>query len=83
MDLECKVNASLADDSINVLKNVHNGLDLRVQRINPHVGRIYMADAAGNMQPLPAAKTMNDNVVAAVAPCNNEFFYAWVDSFTV
>ena len=86
--MEFKGCASLTNNNINILKNIYNGMDLRVDSINQNVGRIYVVDQGGNMQPLPIGPngpvfTMTDRVGAAVAAHNNEFLYVYGDSFTV
>lgn len=87
-EMEVKGCTSLTDDDIDILKGVHNALDLRVERINQNVGRIYLADRGGNKQRLPTGPqgpvlTMTDGGGAAVAPYNEEFLYVHGDSFTV
>jgi len=63
-------------------------MDLRVERINQNVGRVYLVDQGGNKQPLPMGPngpvmTMTDSCGVVVAPYNNEFLYVYGDSFTV
>ena len=54
-----------------------------------NIGRVYVVDQGGNMQPLPVNAqgqpiiTMVDRAGAAVAPHNNEFLYIYGDSFVV
>ena len=52
-EMEFKGSASLHNDDINVLKNVHGGLDLRIERINQNIGRVYVVDQNGNAHQLP------------------------------
>jgi hypothetical protein len=79
MAMEFKGSASLHNGNINVLKNVlnnvHNNLDLRVERVNQNIGRVYVVDQEGNAQPIPPAISMADRVGAAVAPHNDEFHF--------
>jgi hypothetical protein len=88
-EMEFKGAASLHNPNINVLKNVYGGLDLRVERINQNIGRVYVVDQNGNAQQLPINAqgnpviTMADRVNANVAPHNNEFLYVYADSYTV
>jgi len=88
-DMEFKGSASLTNNNINVLKHVIGGLDLRIEAINQNIGRVYVVDQGGNMQPLPVNAqglpviTMVDRAGIAVAPHNNEFLYIYGDSFVV
>lgn len=86
--MEFKGCTSLTSNNINVLKYVYNSMDLRVERVNQNVGRIYLVDQGGNKQPLPMGPngpvlTMVDRGGAVVAPYNNEFLYVYGDNFTV
>ncbi len=88
-EMEFKGSASLHNANINVLKNIYNGLDMRIERINQNIGRVYVVDQNGNAQQLPANAqgqpviTMADKVNANVQPHNNEFLYIYADSYTV
>lgn len=87
--MEFKGSASLSNHDINVLKNIHESLDLRIERVNQNVGRVYVVDQGGNSQPLPLQPngqpviTMADRAGMDVAAHNNEFLYVYGDSFTV
>ncbi len=86
--MEFKGCASLTNNNINILKNVYNACDLRIESINQNVGKIYIVDQGGNKQPLPNGPngpvfTMTDRGGAPVAPYNDEFLYIYADSFTV
>jgi hypothetical protein len=87
--MEFKGSASLGNRNINALKKVFGDLDLRIERINQNVGRVYVVDQVGNMQPLPLRPngrpviTMVDRAGMDVAPHNEEFLYVFGDSFSV
>jgi hypothetical protein len=87
--MEFKGFASLHNGNINVLRNVHGNIDMRIERVNQNIGRVYVVDQQGNAQPLPTNAqglpiiTMADRVNAPVQPHNNEFLYIFGDSFTV
>ena len=88
-DMELKGSASLTNRNINVLKHVIGELDIRVEAINHNIGRVYVVDQGGNMQPLPVDAqgqpliTMVDRAGVPIAPHNNEFLYIYGDSFVV
>jgi hypothetical protein len=88
-EMEFKSSVSLSNHDINVLKNIYKDLDLRIQRVNQNVGRVYVVDQGGNSQPLPIQPngqpviTMADRAGVGVAAYNNEFLYVFGDSFTV
>jgi hypothetical protein len=87
--MEFKSSVSLSNHNINVIKNIYKDLDLRIERVNQNVGRVYVVDQGGNSQPLPIQPngqpviTMADRAGVDVAAYNNEFLYMFGDSFTV
>ncbi len=88
-EMEFKSSVSLSNHNINVIKNIYKDLDLRIERVNQNVGRVYVVDQGGNSQPLPIQPngqpviTMADRAGVDVAAYNNEFLYMFGDSFTV
>ena len=82
-DMRWKGSFSYNDDNINLIRNVDSGLDLRIERINQNVARVYLVDQNGNAQAMPAHITMQDGLGAGVAPHNNEFLIIWGDRFSV
>lgn len=74
---------SYSNDDVSLVRNVDNGLDLRIERINQNVARVCSVDHNGNLQPMPAHITMQDGFGASVVPHNNEFLIVWGDSSSV
>jgi hypothetical protein len=87
--MERKGAASLDERSINVLKRVGGGLDLRIERINQNIGRVYVVDERGEAQKLPTSAEggpmikMEDGEGGEVAPHNQEFLYMYAESYRV
>jgi hypothetical protein len=82
-EMEFKGSASLHNNNIDVIKNVSGNLDLRIDRVNANIGRVYVVDQNGNAQPMPGNITMLDKAGGAVLAHNNEFLYIYADSYSV
>jgi len=85
-EMEFKGFASLTNHDINILKNIHEDLDLRIERVNHNVGRVYVVDKGGNSQNLPLHPDGNPIIIVAdrvgmnVVAYNNEYLYVYGES---
>lgn len=87
--MEYKGFVSYANDNVNVLKNVYNSLDMRIQRITNTIGRVYLVDQTGTKRSIPMGEnnspllTMYDKDGIPVLPYNDEFLFTVDNSFNV
>lgn len=82
VDFTAKGRFSYLQDSVNFVRITSN-LDLRIQRLDNNVAKVYLVDAQSVQQNIPAWIQMSSLAGAPVARLEQSWFITWANSYMV
>ncbi|BDA47680.1 hypothetical protein COCOBI_10-5310 [Coccomyxa sp. Obi] len=80
--LALKGSFSYTQNNVNFM-DLDNGLTIRIECIDEEIARVYLVDAHGVQQPIPANITMINAAGHVLPIVNDMFLITWINSYTL